>query len=98
VPHTSSRLGKAGAFFKEVPGDISVIRALLLKRKPNLLFGAFFGTKLIIRKGSPASRASGPKNLQPQDKDFLAKRLEEDRQRMAVEVSEMKQDYINHLC
>jgi hypothetical protein len=32
-----------------------------------------------------------------QDKDFLAKRLEEDRQKMAVEVSEMKQDYnISH--
>jgi hypothetical protein len=28
-----------------------------------------------------------------EDKDFLAERLEEDRQRMAVQVSELKEDY-----
>jgi hypothetical protein len=38
-----SRLGKAGAFFKQVPVDISIIRVLLLKRKPNLIVGSLEG-------------------------------------------------------
>jgi hypothetical protein len=38
--------------------------------------------------------SEGQRTAEPvEDKDFLAERLEEDRQKMAVQVSELKEDY-----